>query len=630
MIKLAQEGRELQIEANFEIGGEAAFKEIELFGQQATAELEKQVKDANANIQKLIDAGVRKPDGGFYTADDFISDTQLEALRQKVVKATDERTMKQVETEVKSRNQIVQDSLEIEEGLNDELLEQTQDKIDKERDIKIESQISLDDLSREIEANTKAQEEIAESRDDILKTANERSLNETKQILLQNMELQKKAIEDVAMLRVQEVEENRKRDIDLLKVEESNLRNSVQTEKDIIQEKVNRINVLETELAEKGLQLDDKQLAQRKKLTQQLEQLDVDLFRKIEDLDLKEVEINKNASEQIVTINEEKNDNIKENDEQFVDDSTELDERNLEQKREIYSTIKEIAITAVNAILDSQIQSVDKEIELSDHRIASNEERISEIESMEGKVNKVRARRLRQERKRVEEQNETELEGKRKLEIEKAQIERTQAVIAKGVKIAEAVTNTALAVTRVLAQTGDFTGTLAAIVAAQGALQVGIIAAEPIPEVPSFAKGGTLDGSPRKGGVFKGRSHAEGGIMVNSGAAEVEGDEIILTKGVFRNPAKRAIASALNVSEGGVPFARGGLISASMITSIPKLQAGGVNFKDTLSVSSTQNTNAIIEGITDAFTNLPAPIVGVEEFVEVQDRLNVTVQENTF
>lgn len=45
----------------------------------------------------------------------------------------------------------------------------------------------------------------------------------------------------------------------------------------------------------------------------------------------------------------------------------------------------------------------------------------------------------------------------------------------------EAITNTALAVTKVLAQTGDFTGITAAIIAAQGALQVAAIRSQPIP-----------------------------------------------------------------------------------------------------------------------------------------------------
>jgi hypothetical protein len=61
------------------------------------------------------------------------------------------------------------------------------------------------------------------------------------------------------------------------------------------------------------------------------------------------------------------------------------------------------------------------------------------------------------------------------------------------------------------------------------------------------------------GGVLQGRSHAQGGIQLfnrrtGQHMGEAEGDEIILTKGVYRDPALRAIASRLNVLGGGRAF----------------------------------------------------------------------------
>lgn len=53
--------------------------------------------------------------------------------------------------------------------------------------------------------------------------------------------------------------------------------------------------------------------------------------------------------------------------------------------------------------------------------------------------------------------------------------------------------------------------------------------------------------------VLSGPSHAQGGIPI-----EAEGEEIILTKGVFRNPGLRSLASAINVAGGGRQFAAGG------------------------------------------------------------------------
>lgn len=62
-----------------------------------------------------------------------------------------------------------------------------------------------------------------------------------------------------------------------------------------------------------------------------------------------------------------------------------------------------------------------------------------------------------------------------------------------------------------------------------------------------FALGGIPDG------VLHGPSHAQGGIPINA-----EGEEIILTKGVYRSAGLRALASAVNVAGGGRAFAAGG------------------------------------------------------------------------
>jgi hypothetical protein len=62
------------------------------------------------------------------------------------------------------------------------------------------------------------------------------------------------------------------------------------------------------------------------------------------------------------------------------------------------------------------------------------------------------------------------------------------------------------------------------------------------------------------GGPVFGPSHQAGGIKFSVGGQvnEMEGDEIILTKGVYQNPVLRGIASDLNVMGGGRSFALGG------------------------------------------------------------------------
>lgn len=59
------------------------------------------------------------------------------------------------------------------------------------------------------------------------------------------------------------------------------------------------------------------------------------------------------------------------------------------------------------------------------------------------------------------------------------------------------------------------------------------------------------------GGVLQGPSHKQGGIPI-----EAEGDEIVLTKGVYRNPFLRSIASQINHMGGGRKFEAGGPVTS--------------------------------------------------------------------
>lgn len=75
-------------------------------------------------------------------------------------------------------------------------------------------------------------------------------------------------------------------------------------------------------------------------------------------------------------------------------------------------------------------------------------------------------------------------------------------------------------------------------------IRAGIAAAR----VLLFGRGGIPSG------VLRGPSHAQGGIPLIA-----EGNEIIMTKGVFQNAGLRAMASAINVAGGGRSFADGGV-----------------------------------------------------------------------
>jgi hypothetical protein len=101
-----------------------------------------------------------------------------------------------------------------------------------------------------------------------------------------------------------------------------------------------------------------------------------------------------------------------------------------------------------------------------------------------------------------------------------------------------------------------------------------------------FAEGGV---------VLRGPSHAEGGIPIVA-----EGNEIIMTKGVFNNPKLRSQASALNVAGGGRSFADGGYAARSISQPIDQ------NF-DVLNIVK----------------NMPAPVVSVKEINSKQRSVKV-------
>lgn len=84
----------------------------------------------------------------------------------------------------------------------------------------------------------------------------------------------------------------------------------------------------------------------------------------------------------------------------------------------------------------------------------------------------------------------------------------------------------------------------------------------------------------RRGAVLRGPSHARGGIPI-----EAEGDEIILTAGVFRDPVGRAMASDLNARYGGIRFMEsGGPVNPLSAQSVA-VAASGVSGGATLQAS---------------------------------------------
>jgi len=143
-----------------------------------------------------------------------------------------------------------------------------------------------------------------------------------------------------------------------------------------------------------------------------------------------------------------------------------------------------------------------------------------------------------------------------------------------------------------------------------------------------------------QGGVVHGPSHAQGGIPMyhRSGryVGEMEGEEIILTRNVYRTPALRAAASALNVAAGGKSFAQGlqqmiaiprhyaegGIVRYDPATMDP-MRAGQAGSIQQQSIDYERLAATLAQQLTPAFVAgaqaLPAPTVRPTEFNRVAD-----------
>lgn len=146
------------------------------------------------------------------------------------------------------------------------------------------------------------------------------------------------------------------------------------------------------------------------------------------------------------------------------------------------------------------------------------------------------------------------------------------------------------------AQAVGFPANIPAIATTIAAIMANIVKAKQLvskEKNPKYADGGEITGP----------SHASGGVLI-----EAEGGEGIINKHSMSNPLLRSIASAVNVAGGGVPF--------SNVPIFPSSSSGGFDTAELKAV------------FVEALKEMPAPIVSVVEFTEVQDRVKM-IQNNS-
>lgn len=173
----------------------------------------------------------------------------------------------------------------------------------------------------------------------------------------------------------------------------------------------------------------------------------------------------------------------------------------------------------------------------------------------------------------------------------------------KAMKIVMAVINTALAVVNALA-TMPYPASIvmAALAGAAGAAQIGVIAAQPMPQ---FAKGGYLDGP----------SHSAGGMAVighgGRKVAEVEGGEFIVNKASTRKHFN--LLNAINAEGNGGKYAS---FNAGGVLSAVKYATGGI-----FNAQSEQGMmRAQLDLLQNIHDSLQRPVGAVVDYGEVKRR----------
>jgi hypothetical protein len=184
---------------------------------------------------------------------------------------------------------------------------------------------------------------------------------------------------------------------------------------------------------------------------------------------------------------------------------------------------------------------------------------------------------------------------------ENAKARKKNFAVLKAVQAAEIAANTVTEVSNIWKSvTATFPQPFASIIGAvqtalavaRGASAISRINSTQISGGESFADGGP---------VF-GKSHRNGGIKFLAGGQmnEMEGGEIILTKGVYQDPVLRSFASMINQMGGGRSFAMGGPVSSGlsaaspMTASVPGVPSSGGLFNTKTLEEQMAEQNALL------------------------------------
>lgn len=331
-----------------------------------------------------------------------------------------------------------------------------------------------------------------------------------------------------------------------------------------------------------------------------------------QDAEQRAAETTEEATARIVASKRERADRDRESTEELIDNISDL----AQAGNDVLQQVGDFA----SAILDRQIETLERQLEGLESSIEASERRfqeaqsaagesLQEIESLEEALARGRTLRtsdlrqqletekaVRQEQIQIAKQEQANQERlakeQERINQEIARKERQRLQLEQSQAIADAVINTALAVTQTIAQGGAIAIPLATAIGALGAAQVATIAAQ------SFEHGGQVFA---EGGVAEGPSHRDGGIpftVAGRGGYEMEGGEFIVNK---RSTAKfLPLLESINSQK----FQDGGLV-ASNLEQQP-IQLDTTQLETTISALANRPSFVSVQEIESVSTNVRA------------------------
>lgn len=142
------------------------------------------------------------------------------------------------------------------------------------------------------------------------------------------------------------------------------------------------------------------------------------------------------------------------------------------------------------------------------------------------------------------------LEAEKIYNAEKTKLEKQSAKVALSISLAQAIANTAEAITKLSAITGGIGAVIAGTaVAAFNAVQVGIIANQ-LATINKYRGGGRIKMA--GGGLVEGAPHEYGGVKFQGGGIELEGNEAVINR--FSTVNFMGLLDQINQAGGGKPI----------------------------------------------------------------------------